>query len=1693
MKKLVLWLMLCVCAPLFSQPNLPGVGDGRAFSNRGGCDSALNGTYSVGDSLSDFYSVEEAVSCLLKCGVSGPVELRIRNGLFYGFSICGIIPGSSVRNTVTFRSGSGCRDSVRFVRGNALELANTAYLVFRDITFDGQLSGVKIDSNLTDVEFRHCRIVAPVSNQNIYSAVSYTGVPNSEYMLDNVRFVDNIIEGGAQNFYLYYACGSGSAMSYSRGVTIDSNTLCEAFNCGFRTYYYAMVSSFSHNRVTPNSGAISFQGIFAQYGSCWHNVEGNRIRIQTSGNAYGMYFMDTYSETNRDTFRISNNEIMVSGQRATYGISCQNTSTRVYLLHNTIFTQSAATAYGFTISVASPGNYPVIRNNILANSGNDGFPLYMSDSYLGMYGNIYKFDRDYNNYYSDGAWIAYLNGNMATMEDVRRVDTNCDHHSLSVAPDWRDSGSLEINNSVRFTCPVCCGVDRDINGFLRIRRTAMGCHMLKPDSADAMLEGFAGMERLNSSEYAPVKVIVRNMGLEAIRKAVIRLEIDRTLGPDFIYQPAVPLAHQQADTVSIGNYRLTDGVHDFTAVISLAGDTNRFNDSIFHSRVICDKPLAGTYVIGNSAGADFSFDDFDGVLRRIRECGVSGDITIALEDGTYHGSMNLSNIGKAMGSHRLTLTSLSANRNSVLVADSGTVLTIGNDIRGFTLKDLSLQLLSQKGSVVQLNFGCSDIEILHNNLYGDTVGKGNRLSYGILTNNEYLPGIGCCHDLCIAGNLIRGGYVGVSVSGLGSNSVCRNVMVDHNEISGQSYSPVSLYAVHLASCSHNRLVSRFANTDSLAFSGMELQWVQADSIVGNLIDIRHRHTMYATRTYGMSLNYLNRYGGRAPALIANNCIRMYQGYGVGSTSNRMRFFHNTVRVSGEGAMCGYKHSGDSKCMTVLRGNVIDVMQAPAIDLTGDGSSDVWGFVSDYNNFYNHGGSVLMRMVGKGYASISDFQNYLETDTHSVSVEPIYADTSSVLDLRMDGRQLLLRTDAVKYDIHGKGRVLLTNMGANQAMPLPNGAMDAALYDFTGTALQSGASVPVCVTLHNLSADTLTEATIRWSVNGVRQADFKWRGRLGFGGCDTVTIGSHTAGAFTRNRLVAWVEKPNLSDDADHSNDTAILDKFVCGGTLAAGSYTVGGEKADFDDPEVMKDALYHCGVAGPVVMRLRSGNYGALRLSDTIPGSSVTNTVTLQAEEGAQVVFEPLKDGAALLCINLPFITFQSLSFGDSVSGTIGVKLEKNCSHLTFRHCNMYACSTSTDRNCRCFTYGDEYANSNSRIYGLENIRLIGNNLSGGYYNIYMAYAACSDSNDIPSAIIDSNRLAYAYYGGIYSRYYGNYPSISHNTIVSRYGLTGIPGYSSNSNIYYGLYTNYYRGIDTIEGNRLYVCCKNNGWGLCLDCFKYSFTVGDDYDTVPTIVTNNEVRVNGGNGSGKKYGIYLSGGHTRVELHHNSVLVSTFSNAYAMYLSTNSTGTRSNMSRNLFCADGKGSSYALYIQDSAYGPALGLRSWNNLVSSKYAANVCGKNFGLEEFVRFTRQDSHSLSVTPQFVDTAVGLELGNPVELVCPSLLLVPRDINGFFRPSSTTIGCYTFIDSSQLDVVVPEQDPLQSAGINVYGYGREIFIIGAAGRTAWVFNTAGQIVCRVECGDNQRLAMPVQGVYFVRVGRFAPKKVLVY
>ena len=111
-----------------------------------------------------------------------------------------------------------------------------------------------------------------------------------------------------------------------------------------------------------------------------------------------------------------------------------------------------------------------------------------------------------------------------------------------------------------------------------------------------------------------------------------------------------------------------------------------------------------------------------------------------------------------------------------------------------------------------------------------------------------------------------------------------------------------------------------------------------------------------------------------------------------------------------------------------------------------------------------------------------------------------------------------------------------------------------------------------------------------------------------------------------------------------------------------------------------------------------------------------------------------------------------------------------------------------------------------------------------------------------------------------------------------------------------------------------------------------------------------------------------------------------------------------------------------------------------------------------------------------------------------PGHRFVSWDDGDTLNPRIITVLCDTsFTAVFEEGNAIPHINPEQSEEISVYSYGNEIFIKGAAGHTAWVLNAAGQIVRKVECGELQRLTMPVRGVYFVRIGRFLPKKVLVF
>ena len=72
--------------------------------------------------------------------------------------------------------------------------------------------------------------------------------------------------------------------------------------------------------------------------------------------------------------------------------------------------------------------------------------------------------------------------------------------------------------------------------------------------------------------------------------------------------------------------------------------------------------------------------------------------------------------------------------------------------------------------------------------------------------------------------------------------------------------------------------------------------------------------------------------------------------------------------------------------------------------------------------------------------------------------------------------------------------------------------------------------------------------------------------------------------------------------------------------------------------------------------------------------------------------------------------------------------------------------------------------------------------------------------------------------------------------------------------------------------------------------------------------------------------------------------------------------------------------------------------------------------------------------------------------------------------------------------------EPLLPDGIAIYGSDRHVVITGAEGYEVKVLNAIGQLLHRSTIKEDVlQIRMPAKGVYFVKLGAFQLKKVLVY
>ena len=1540
-------------------------GNDTASTTIYGCNSAISGSFSVGYNQADFTTVGEALQALQYCGMNGPVVLNIQSGTYGAFSMENF-DAATAQNTLTIRSATGQRADVIFTDMYACKLSNVKNVFFQDISFHGSVVAVEMGGYMENVEFRHCNLYIPSNvDHNSYRTINYENTSNNNNYLRDVRFIANDIRGGYYNFYLYYPAGSTANLVHD-GLTIDSNTLSYSYYYGVYIYYYSRLNSFSHNTVTNGSNAETFYAFSSTYYSSIDRMEGNRIKLNNNNNAYAFYLMyyQNYATYHAQSALLANNEIILRGNGSKYGIYLGNANGNWDIVNNSVYVQGSSIGYALYNDNTNSTCQVNIVNNLLAGDYADAYPLYIPNttSISTSYGKC-----DYNNYSSTGNFLAYIGANKSSLADIRNANMQQNLHSTANVPVWKNGGftDLQVNNSRRYPCRTDYNVLRDINGTIRYTNTAMGCYGMEPDSNDASLTAFVGLSSITSAAAAPLSVVITNVGYNNITSARIGLDIDGINRKNVNYQPAKALSYLQSDTVLLDQLSLSNGPHTFTAYVTMVNDSNQINDTITHMHNICSRSIAGTYRIGKSSLADYPVEQLDSLFASMNHCGVSGDVVLAFESGTYKtGLIDLSKAASAMSGYKLTLTSLAGNRDSVLLYRDTNLLIIGEN-KNVCIRDLSLR--TTYGNTINLKGNSENIALLHNNIT-QSFSKNADDNLILQTNQRPVNG------LQITGNNLKGGYYGIYLYGMSSTLLNNNIRIDSNRFTRQYAYGASVEYCDLRSFCDNEMIM---DTTADYWNGLYAYGCSADQIDRNTFDATKSSIANLTLVV---LNYINYYINTYPkAHMANNLLlanNIRNANGMEAYNAHMGIYHNTVYMTGNGTGYAYYGYGESGYEADVKGNLF-VCQSNQTAFYYYATN---GVTMDYNNLYNQGGKNLIYYTNTYHQNNLSLVNATGQNANGGDHAVVFEQAPQNMKLK-EAVFLLMPNIGIHSDKEGSPRSELTSMGAYQS-ELHN--IDAALKDFATTRLNQN-QAPVSVTLMNVGKDTLTSATINWTFNKVQQTAVPWTGKLALGASVTVPLGNVTPVFGSINRLVAWVSQPNNRTDADHRNDTIAYEEYGCQGRLAAGTYTIGGNNPNYASMDEALLALYTCGISGPVVLSVRQGTYPAFRIEETISGSSRTNTITLRAENGASVCFDGGAATPSVYIGNTADWVFENIVFGNTQNGRIGVQLEGSPDNITFRHCELLSSITATSSSNMAVNINNQNNNACP-----TNVRFIGNLIRGGYYNMYLYYSA-SISDNLPAASIyvDSNNFRDAYTYGIYNYYYSALKEVTNNTFTNR----------TVNATYYALYSAYYAHWKRIENNRIQINNNTTSYGIYLYYYQnYS-------QTSYASVCNNEIQITGQ--SGTRYGIYAYYPYGNMALQHNSIyLESKNSTAYGIYLYNSTTTYKLDATRNIVYANAV-TNYPLYFANTNYtGTGYGLRAYNNLYSATGVAYAGGLISTVAALQTTTKQDSHTVSLQPVFLPGNT-LEIDRYEGFLCPMVNSVQKDILGFQRTRTTLMGAY--------------------------------------------------------------------------------------
>ena len=1607
-------------------------GNDTIYTKQYVCKGVLAGDYTIGKGY-DFATLEDALTALHACGINASVRLLMTAGTYGTTTISGTITGADSKNTITLMPYKN--DVVVFDGGSAdasLIVENTAHWIFEGLTIgnttDG-LRGVDLIGTTENILFHGCNIYASTSaTANTYRGVNLASTSATTTHPENVRFIGNHIQGGYDNFYLYYMCGNNTANIAKTAMVIDSNILSDAYRAGIYASYSGF-ESVSHNTITNRSVTTTYYGIYGTNYCIWNHVEGNRVHINTTSTSYGIYFTSyqqpaTYA---KQPAYACNNEIRMTGTGARYGLEVLNPYGNWEVHHNTIYIQgSTSTTYGFQHSNANNSYKVNFTHNMVYCSYTSSYPLYMTAANAVAARGV----RAYNNLYAPTN-IAYIGAAKKTVADLMTASTNNDTNTTNVLPVFNNpKGDLTLSNMMTFVCPTDPNLPaEDINGTPRGKVTLLGAYTAV--SADAALLDFAKTSHYATSGAIDLYVTLQNSGLDTLENVTIFWND----GTEQKFPWKGSLAPGATEVVNVGQFKAVgDKMYQLTAWVSDPNNTKdgyNGNDTIRTSHYSCSNPYAGDYIVGPRG----TFATMEEAIARLQDCGIDKPVRLLVMGGTY-GTLTIS--GTIPGADSKNTITLMPFRDDVVIFDGGSAdasliventahwifegLTIGNTTDGLR----GVDLLGHNEDI--LFHGC--------NIFANKTTTSSSYRCVNLPNASGSPVTDYPVDVRFVGNTIQGGYYNFYLSYMainGTNIANTSMYIDSNILSDayNSGAYVNYYA-HINSFSHNTITNR-TNATSTYYGVYASYYGIWDRIEGNRIRINNTST--AAGFYLLNYQQYASYA-KQPANLCNNEITITgtgTRYGIYITSpnGNWEVHHNTVYIEGNSTIYGLYHTNASNSYKVnMTRNMVFCTGGTnyPLYLTAANAVAARG-KREYNNLYS---PTNVAYIGAAKTSVADLMTAsTNNDSNTLKVLPVFKDINVNLRVSNDA-DFLCPTDAsLLADITGAKRDTVTAMGAYDLAPI---TVDATLKGFVGLDKVTSSPAQVAVVISNEGESDLKEATITLYINGKLQSPaytYRPKTPLAKGMLDTVVINSINVVSGT-HIFKAIIEAKN---EIDPTNDTLTDAIVFC--LKQHGTFVVGNSpKADlsFDDINTFWKELGNCGVDGDITLEIESGDYtmaSAWNFNTSIM-SGYHLTVTSQAKNQDSVVISYGGAIAAIQLNNTSDVTFSHLTISSTkTDGLHAVGINGPVENVLFYRCHIMVPATATKGSCcPVGTASASAATDKGSISATVNrLHFVGNTIDGGCRNFWLNGTA---ANHLTNIRIDSN---------IFLNSYDQDVNLNYCDTLSFCANTDIPRPGINANHQGVTIAN--SVVDSICGNLINYNATTvaTHTGVLLNISASTPASGKRF-----LIANNVIIGKVAVGYSNSIGNVVTLSNVLADFMHNSIYNNrATTNATYSVNCLNLTGASSDIQaigNQLVTIDTN--EFPLRIDATITTYVTDYNNyWNN--GGNVARDGSASYATLKDLQKLTGNDQNSLSTAPAFSDITNGLQLNDYAAFLVVPNLGVNTDIRGITRAKVSAIGAYTpaDMDAALLDfgktsvVVNPNGVPndlyvtLYNAGLN--------------------------------------------------------------